>query len=94
MQSVPIITKVVMLNPTHDGDVLNDLRQVFGFLPGTPVSSTNKNDRNDITEILLIVALKTMTKTIKFNLMYASGFVFVISDRSYKDSVWCTNVGG
>jgi hypothetical protein len=31
-----------------------------------------------------------MTKTIKFNLMYASGFVFVISDRSYKDSVWCT----
>ena len=22
--------------------------------------------------------------------MYASGFVFVISDRSYKDSVWCT----
>ena len=31
-----------------------------------------------------------MTKTIKFNLMYASGFVFVISDRSYKASVWCT----
>jgi hypothetical protein len=31
-----------------------------------------------------------MTKTIKFNLMYGSGFVFVISDRSYKDSVWCT----
>jgi hypothetical protein len=75
VQSVPIITKVVILNPTHDGDVLNDLRQVFRFLPGTPVSSTNKTDRHDITEILLIVALKTMTKTIKFNLMYGSGFL-------------------
>ena len=75
MQSVPIITKVVILNSTHDGNVLNDLRQVFGLLPGTPVSSTNKTDRHDITEILLKVALKTMTKTIKFNLMYASGLL-------------------
>ena len=41
-------------------------------------------------EILLKVALKTMTKTITFNLMYASGFVFVISDRSYKATAWCT----
>jgi len=30
------------------------------FSPGTPVSSTNKTDRHDITEILLEVALKTM----------------------------------
>jgi hypothetical protein len=29
-----------------------------GFSPGPPVSSTNKNDRHDITEILLKVALK------------------------------------
>ena len=28
------------------------------FSPGTPVSSTNKTDRHDITEILLKVALK------------------------------------
>jgi len=75
VQSAPIITKVVILNPTHDGNVLNDLRQVFDFLPGTPVSSTNKTDRHDITEILLKVVLKTMTKAIKFNLMYASGFL-------------------
>jgi hypothetical protein len=27
------------------------------FSPGTPVSSTNKTDRHDITEILLTVAL-------------------------------------
>jgi hypothetical protein len=31
------------------------------FSPGTPVSSTNKNDRHDITEILLEVALNTIS---------------------------------
>ena len=31
------------------------------FLPGTPVSSTNKTDCHDITEILLKVALNTIT---------------------------------
>jgi hypothetical protein len=30
------------------------------FSPGTPVSSTNKTDRHDITEILLKMALKTI----------------------------------
>jgi hypothetical protein len=29
--------------------------------PGTPVSSTNKTDRHDITEILLYVALSTVS---------------------------------
>jgi hypothetical protein len=29
------------------------------YSPGTPVSSTNKNDRHDITDILLKVALNT-----------------------------------
>jgi hypothetical protein len=31
------------------------------FFPGPPVSSTNKTDRNDITEILLKVVLNTIT---------------------------------
>ena len=31
------------------------------FSPGTPVSSTNTTDRHDITEILLKVALNTIT---------------------------------
>ena len=31
---------------------------VTWFSPGSPVFSTNKTDRNDITEILLKVALK------------------------------------
>jgi hypothetical protein len=33
------------------------------FSLGTPVSSTNKTDGHDITEILLNVALGTITKT-------------------------------
>ena len=32
--------------------------------PGTPVSSTNKTDRHDITEILLKVALNTINLNI------------------------------
>ena len=34
-----------------------------GFSPGTPVSSTNKTDRHDITEILLKVALSILNQT-------------------------------
>jgi hypothetical protein len=33
------------------------------FSPGTPISSINKTDRQDIAEILLKVALNTMTLT-------------------------------
>ena len=33
------------------------------YLPGTPVSSTNKTDRHDITELLFKVALNTITVT-------------------------------
>jgi hypothetical protein len=35
------------------------------FSPGTPVSSTNKTNRHDITEILLKVALNTITNPFK-----------------------------
>ena len=35
------------------------------FSPGTPVSSTNKTDRADITEILLKVALNTIILILK-----------------------------
>jgi hypothetical protein len=71
MQSVPITTKVVGLNPVH-GKVysiqhcwikfVNDLLQDQGrrFSPGTPVSSTNKTDHHELTEILLKVALNTI----------------------------------
>ena len=66
VQSVPITTNILSLNPVH-GEVysiqhyvikfVSDLWQVGGFLLGTPVSSINKTDRHDTTEILLKVAL-------------------------------------
>ena len=36
------------------------------FSPGTPVSSTNKTDHRDITEILLKVALNTIALTLYY----------------------------
>ena len=46
------------------------------FSPGSPVSSTNKTDRHDITEILLKVALNTIKQTkkalSKFNSLFIS----------------------
>ena len=73
MQSAPITTKVMSLNPVH-GEAhwiqnyvikfVSDLRQVGGFSAVTPVFSTNKTDRHDITETLLKVALNTITLTL------------------------------
>ena len=42
---------------------VSDPRKVVWFSPGTSVSSTNKTDCNDITEILLNVALNTINLT-------------------------------
>ena len=74
VQSVPITTKFVSSNPIH-GEVyliqhyvikfVSDLRQVGGFSPSTPVFFTNKTDRHIITEILLKVALNTITPITK-----------------------------
>ena len=68
MQSVLITTVVVSLNPAR-GEMfsiqhcvikfVSDLRQVYG----TMVSFTNKTDPHDVTEILLKVALNTITLT-------------------------------
>ena len=41
----------------------SDLWQVSGFSTGPPVSSTNKTDRHEITEIVLKVALNTTKPT-------------------------------
>ena len=42
---------------------VSDLREVGGlFSPGSPVSSTDKTDRHDITEILLKLALNKANK--------------------------------
>jgi hypothetical protein len=43
--------------------IINKLAKGWWFFPGIPVSSTHKTDRHDITEILLKVALNTITLT-------------------------------
>ena len=50
-----------------DKTLCDKVRQLFAtgqlFSPGTPVSSTNKTDRHNITEILLKVALSSIKQT-------------------------------
>ena len=67
MQSVPITTKVVSSNLAH-GEVYSIQHYVIMFVgylsPGTPVSTPIEIDPHDITEILLKVALNTITLTL------------------------------
>jgi hypothetical protein len=42
------------------------------FSPGTPLSSTNKTDHHNITQILLKVTLNTITPTLQFQIIYNS----------------------
>jgi hypothetical protein len=42
------------------------LRQVGGFSPATLVFSTNKTDHHNIAEILMKVALNTITQNLKW----------------------------
>jgi hypothetical protein len=65
MQSVPITTDVDGSNPTQ-GNVYIIMLVTCNMLvifSGYSVSTTNKTDRHDITEILLKVALSTIKPT-------------------------------
>jgi hypothetical protein len=52
-----------VLNTTFCDKVCQYLATGRSFSPGPPVSSTNKTDHQDITEILLKVALNTINQT-------------------------------
>ena len=63
-------------NPGHGAGVLDTtlcdkvcewFTEVWWFSAGTPVSSSNKTDRHDITEILLKVALSTINQPANWN---------------------------
>jgi hypothetical protein len=57
------------------------------FSMGTPVSSTNKTDHNDITKILLKVALSTINQpTIQY--FYTNDFLFVEKSK-WKYAHYC-----
>jgi len=64
IQSVSITTNVASSFPL-DTTLCDKVCQLFvtgqWFSPGPPVSSTNKTDRHDITEILLKVVLNSIT---------------------------------
>jgi hypothetical protein len=66
MHSMPITTNVV--NTTLCDKVCQWLATGQWFSPGTLVSSTNKTDCHDITEILLKVVLNTITMTLEVKL--------------------------
>ena len=77
MQSVAIITKVVSSNPAHGEKYqiqhyvikfVIDLWQVSGFLQALRFRSPNKPERLDMTEILLKVALNTITLALVLDL--------------------------
>jgi hypothetical protein len=63
-----IFTQIILhmlTSPTHLGEVYLKQHYVIKFVsgfPGTLVSSTNKTDLHDITEILLNVALNTINQ--------------------------------
>ena len=66
-----ITAEIASSNPAH-GEVCwiqhyvfdSNLRQVGGFFPDIPVSSTNKTDRYDIIQILLKVTLNIIALTL------------------------------
>ena len=69
MQSLPITANVMSPNATQTRCTRYSIKRYsllvtsgrWLFSPGTPVSSINKTDRHDIIEILLKVALNTLT---------------------------------
>ena len=83
MKSVPTTTKVVSSNPEvysiqhYMIKFVRDLRQVGGFFPGTSVSSTNKTDLHDITEILLKLELNTITLTLTIQIILTYMYIHV-----------------
>ena len=58
-----VICLYILLETTLCEKVCQWLAISRWFFPGTPVSSTNKTDHYDITEILLKVALNTINQT-------------------------------
>jgi hypothetical protein len=69
-----------VLDATLFDKVFQRLATSQWFFPGIPVSSTNKTDRHDITEILWKVALNSIIITLGvcFSVSLSCGFEFYI----------------
>ena len=79
MQSVSITTNVVSSNPDQARCTRYNIAADRWFSLGTPVSSTNNTNRIDITEILLKVALNTITLTPNHSIM----ILFLLLEETY-----------
>ena len=92
---MPITTEVVSSNPTQMRctALCDKTCQWFAtgqwFSPGTLVSSTNKTDHHDITEILLKVTLNTISLTLYLHMFFfkATPFLFFFQYR-FMDSTF------
>jgi hypothetical protein len=62
------ILSIAHWNQIYKFEFVSDLRHIDVFFTYSPVSSTNKTDRHDITEILFKVALNTINQTKPTNL--------------------------
>jgi hypothetical protein len=100
IQSVPITTEVVSLNPVHSEvysiqhyviQACQWLTTGWWFSPGTPVSSMKKIDHHDITEILLKVALITITLTLKVRLVIHRNLLYLWCTKKLHNNktLWC-----
>jgi hypothetical protein len=63
------------------------------FYPSNPVSSTNKTDRHEITEILLKVALNTIIQTLETR-QYTPTNMAASSDMGKKPEIFQINTCG
>ena len=88
MQSVPITTKVVGSNPAHGKaysiqyyvmQFVSDFRRVGAFLRVLRFPPPINTDRHDIAEILLKVALNTIT-LIPYSLHLKQNIIFALQD--------------
>jgi hypothetical protein len=60
---------------------------------GTPVSSTNKTHRHDITEILLKVALNIITEILLKVVLKHQKSNQILSEKQQKPSLWFEQPG-
>jgi hypothetical protein len=77
-----IETKNNVLDTTLCDKVCQWLATGRWFSPGTPDTSTNNTDRHDKTEILLKVALNTITLTITPRIIHEGPYVFGCSIKA------------
>ena len=76
---IPLMVSV--LDTTLCDKVCQWLAAGRGFSPGNPVSSINKTDRHDITEILLKVVLNTITLTPNWSIMHCQKIVLFCNEE-------------